>query len=188
MGNTGLWRRGGGLVLFLALVSGIGACEDEATNPAGLAEEGIPDLEALEPGIHTVFLAPSLTSAHRGEPLSMSVHLLGVGIEEEIASYQGEIRYDSGKVQIGTIGVPDGLMAVWNQVEEGLIRFAGVAIEGLSTSPILLFELTSDGPVHPSDFEVEIEEIIASEGFKDLTGNASSAKEPVITSQLAFEK
>jgi len=172
-----------GLAL-LAVVLALSACEDDPAKPHALTGDGDPVvLKDLPPGIYPVFSAPGWTSRKPGVPIHTSVRLIGVKMDEKIASYQGELRYDPKTVTIKDVQVPNGLMAVWNETEPGVIRFAGVSVEGLAEVPILLFDIESDGPIRAADFRVRLEEVVAAKDFANLTDAVAKQDAPVLTGE-----
>jgi hypothetical protein len=180
MARTSKSRRYLGLALLPAVVA-LSACKDDLAKPLDrLGDQDPAVLKDLPPGIYPVFSALGWTTEKRGGPFHTSVYLIPVKIAEEIGSYQGELQYDPNSVSINDVQVPPGLMAVWNEVAPGVIRFAGISVEGLAKSPILLFDVDSDGPIRATHFKVRVEEVVAAREFVNLTGEVATQEAPIL--------
>lgn len=168
-----LW---GTLIVTAIAVLGCDRQPMESLSPV----RGEPEGEAAyEPGIHPLLSAPGWSSL-AGGPLLVRLELKSVEVPGSIASYEGTLRYNAEKIQLNRASVPEGLTGVFNEIEPGMIRFAGVSLDGMGGLPILLLEVESDIPISPEDFQVELQEIIGSEGFNDLTDRVVPRSHPVL--------
>lgn len=170
-----------GVALFLVALGGAG-CDEGPLAPG--AEEAAPVLRVLEPGIHSVLSVPAWKPMDEGgAQLSIRLYLKMVDVEGEIASYQGEFQFNTGVVEVLEVRVPEGLMGVWHESEAGVIRFAGLSLGGLADTPVLIIEIESKRAVRQEDFLVTLEEVVAVDGFQDLTESVVNREAPVLTTE-----
>lgn len=151
---------------LLALVVAGSACKDDPASPDGPLA---PDGDELKPGIHTLLALPATDQWVAAKEYEVRLHLKAVDIEGEVSSFQGELRYDHGVIEIVEAGFPDGLMGAWNETRPGVMRFAAVSLESVDARPALELVVTSTRPVRSGDFTVVLEEVIATEAFENLT-------------------
>lgn len=161
--------------VVLALV----ACEDDVTAPLSA---GLPiELQQLEQGIHPVLSIPALDRTGGGALVEIYVHLRSVGVEGPVASYQGEFRFDPDALSVVEGRFPEGLLGAWNEVEPGLIRFAGISLEGLGDGVALTLTVDTHRALAARDFQINIEEVVRAEGFTDLTDQVVRRDAPILT-------
>lgn len=134
------------------------------TDVVGSRNQPAPAEEVLAPGIHPVLVL----TGQRGGRATLELHLRRVQVEGRIASFQGELKYDAGALALAAAGVPEGITGIWNEVEKGTIRFAGISVEGIEDGAVLSLEFTARGEVGAGHFELAMEELVASAGFADL--------------------
>lgn len=157
------------------------ACQDEMTAPGGLSD--LPaELQGLEAGIHPVLSIPGLAQAGAGQLLEINLHFREVDVDQPVSSYQGEFIFDPGALKIVEGSFPDGLLGAWNEVEPGRIRFAGVKLDGLGEGVALTLLVETQRALSPGDFRIDMEEIVASEGFTDITDRVVRRDAPILTS------
>ena len=117
-----------------------------------------------EPGIHPVLVVTGESAAGA----TLELYLERVQVAEEVASVQGELRFDPTRVRVTAGQVPRGMTGAWNQAGPGRIRFAGIAPEGIGPGPVLALTLAVRQPVAAETFELTIQELFSA-SFADLT-------------------
>lgn len=156
------------LVLSLALVAG---CKD-AVQPQ---EPNV--LEGLGPGIHPVVVVAS----RGGGSASVELQLRRVQTSATVASYQGELEYDARALKLTGAELPKGVMGAWNETSPGKVRFAGAVLEGLADGPVLVLHFTTSGSIRGDGFRVKLEEVVATEGFTDLSPQVVAREQPLFS-------
>ena len=175
------WIRTGAVV---ALVAFAGACDDD---PVQVPEAGgLPadELEGLAKGLHPVVSVPGLGSWSQGSPTTIRLHLQAVDVPGTVQSYQGELRYDPDRLQVREAAFPDGFLGAWNVVEPGVLRFAGVTLEGVDVRPVVELTVTAAQRPSATDFQVVLEEVVGSDAdgtFQDLTPQVVTRSNPLFT-------
>lgn len=155
------------------------ACQDEVTAPLS---SGLPiELQRLEQGIHPVLSIPALDRTGGGELVEIHLHLRSVDVEGPVASYQGEFRFDPDALSVIEGRFPEGLLGAWNEVEPGLVRFAGVSLEGLGEGAALTLTVETHRSLAAGDFQINVEEVVMAEGFTDLTDQVVRRDVPILT-------
>lgn len=167
------------LALSLLFLVGLSvACRDDVIDPGQApVTQSIDD---LPPGIHPVLSIPGLGDAAPGSTLEIHLHLVAVEVEGDIASYQGEFRYDPEVLNVTGAAFPDGILGAWNEVSSGVIRLAGITPEGVGSEAATMFTATVLRRPSADDFEVELEEIVTGT-FEDLSEEVSARPAPVLT-------
>lgn len=155
------------LASTVAMLTWAAGCRDEVMGP-GTASP-LAELADLGPGIHPVLAIPGLETAAPSQIKRVRVHLVEVAQEERVASWQGVLRYDPEVLEVldGTFG--DGLVGAWHVVEPGVLRFAGIAIEGLRGGAALDLTVRAARVPAARDLLVVVEEVVGAEGFVKLT-------------------
>lgn len=97
-----------------------------------------------------------------------------VEMPEQIASYQGEITYDRAAMRLVRAEVPAGLTGMFNEVEPGRIRFAGVKVEGVGDGPVLVLHVAPSRPLAAEQFRVSVTEV-SSAALVDLTPRVAAS-------------
>ena len=152
------WTRGAAaLLLGVALA----ACERQ---PAAVPVETDP-FAGLGPGIHPVLVV----AAQDAESARVELYLKRVEVSEQVASYQGELRYDVGRMKLSAAELPSGVAGVWNEVEPGRVRFAAAAPGGVGDAPALTLRFAPQGRIERTAFTLNMEEVVASQAFANIT-------------------
>lgn len=138
----------------LALV--ISACSDEDKDLPG-------EPQFTEPGIHPVLIV----AAQNANSATMQLQLKRVAVAEKIASFQGEISYDTTQMRLTDASVPSQITGAWNEVRPGTIRFTGLAVSGLDSGAVLNLQFSATRPVRVDALSLKMEEIVADD-FADL--------------------
>jgi hypothetical protein len=167
------------LVLPFVLVASAACEDDEVTAP--LSTDLPSELVNLAQGIHPVLSIPELGRTGGGELVEIRIHVHSVNVEGDVASYQGEFRFDPEALSIVEGEFPEGLLGAWNEIEPGLIRFAGVTLEGLGEGVALTLVAETHRALTAPDFEIDLEELVSSEGFTDLTDQVVGRDTPILT-------
>lgn len=170
-----LLRAACGVVL---LATALGACHDVPTvpGPGGVP----PELRGLPPGIHPVLTLPA--GAPRPQEITrIRLHLYQVGQQDRIASWQGVIHYDPEAVEVVDGAFAEGLMGAWNVVEPGVLRFAGISLEGVGNAAAVELTVKALRHLRASDFRVELEEVVSTAAFTDVTETVSTAPAPLLS-------
>jgi hypothetical protein len=116
------------------------------------------------PGIHPVVVVASQT----GGEAKLELRLERVAVVSKIASYQGELTYDRAALQLKSASIPAGITGAWNEVRPGVLRFTGVAVDGVPDGAVLAMTFAASAPVEAKAITLKMEELVASEGFADL--------------------
>ncbi|HEY0026082.1 MAG TPA: dockerin type I repeat-containing protein [Longimicrobium sp.] len=146
--RRGRYSRARRLAAALAAALALGSCAD-----------------AMVPGLHdrdgwAMQLSPA-TRAELESPRARTLELrfdAGDG-PERVQSFQGEIRFDAARYRVAEVTAPGGVSLAWHSPAAGRIRFAGVAVDGIQgTGLVVRFE---DGAsFRAADFQLSIEEAI----------------------------
>lgn len=153
----------------LALVLG---CAEAPT-----AVDGGDDLTRLPPGIHPVLV---VTEQGGGEA-SVTLQLKRVQVQQQVASYQGELTYDAAALTLRDAAVPAGISGMWHEPEQGRIRFAGAAVDGLGEGAVLTLRFATRERVEAADFSIGMEELVSTESFGSLTAQVQPRERPLLT-------
>lgn len=153
-------------LLAFALVLG---CADAGPN------SGTGPLPTLtDPGFYPLL---SAQAAAAGETeVRLSLRQVPGGIE--LASVQGEIRYDAAVLKLTRATLPAGVEGDAFEVSPGYVRFVGTMLEGVTEAPLL--NLVFTGQPKREMFTVLFEEVTGGAEFDDLTATVRS-------NQLLFE-
>jgi hypothetical protein len=164
------WTRGAAaLLLGVALA----ACERQ---PAASQVPQPDPLAGLGPGIHPVLVVDA-----RADSARVELHLRRVQVSARVASYQGELRYDPATLTLAGAQLPGGVAGAWNEVAPGRVRFAAAASAGVGDGAVLTLRFAAaTAPVRES-FQLVMEEVVASEGFADLTEQVSARMHPLFS-------
>jgi hypothetical protein len=138
----------------LALV--ISGCSDEDRDLPG-------EPQFTEPGIHPVLVV----AAQNASSATMQLQLKRVAVAEKIASFQGEISYDTTQMRLTDASVPARITGAWNEVRPGTIRFTGLAVSGIDSGAVLNLQFSATKPVTIESLSLRMEEIVAGD-FADL--------------------
>jgi hypothetical protein len=165
--KRGAWTRG---ATALALGVALAACERQP------AASQTPDpLAGLGPGIHPVLVVAPAEGGARVE-----LHLRRVQVQGQVASYQGELRYDAAALRLAGAQLPAGVAGAWNEVQPGVVRFAGAAPAGLPDGAVLTLRFAASSPPVRESFELAMEEVVAHD-FANLTQSVSRAEHPLFS-------
>lgn len=157
------WRAATAAVVVFAAVAL--ACADTTTPDDG---GGFPD--NLSAGLYPLVNVPVETSAS----VQVDLYLKRVQVAEDVASYQGELTYDTGALTLDHTDLPAGMIGETNEVQPGRVRFAGAALEGVGEAPILTLRFTRKGDVRRESFGVTFEEVGAAGTFASLLGRVTN--------------
>jgi len=152
----------------LLLGAALAGCERQ---PAAVPVEPDP-WEELGPGIHPVLVVDGKDE----QGTRVELHFRRVQVTEAVASWQGELRYAAGRMSLAGAELPAGVTGAWNEVEPGRIRFAGIALAGAGDGAVLTFRFKPTGEITADAFTLAMEEVVATEGFANLT--ARVVKQP----------
>jgi hypothetical protein len=117
-----------------------------------------------EPGIHPVFVVSSQSAT----AATVQLQLKRVAVTERIASFQGEIAYDTTQLHLTNAAVPAQITGAWNEVHRGTVRFTGLSVSGIDSGAVLTLQFTSTKPVTAESFSLAIEEIVGADDFANL--------------------
>lgn len=152
----------------LVLGAGLSACDAPmASPPPGPSPE-------LGPGIHPVLVVES----QRDGRAVLQLHFERVDVAADIASLQGELRYDAQRMTLEEATFRPGLAGAWHQGEPGRIRFAAATLDGLGEAPALTLTFAAAAGVRATDFAVAMEELVARETFAPLTAQVVPYEHP----------
>lgn len=169
--NTTNWLARGALALAMGM-GALAGCER-----AGETTAVEPPVE-LAPGIHPAVVL----GARAGDTVRAELRLHQVQMSARVSSFQGELAYDAGELELAGAELPRGLMVAWNEVERGKIRFAGATTEGLGGEPMLVLRFVPRAVVSAALFELRMEEIVAeAEGFQDVTARVVARERPLFS-------
>ncbi|HEX8395786.1 MAG TPA: hypothetical protein VF665_25760 [Longimicrobium sp.] len=155
--------RGVRLAAALVLGTALAGCGDLlGTEKKG--EPAEPAITFTEPGIYPVLVVAQQTA----DSARLELHLKRVAVTERVASVQGELKFDATKLALGAVTVGDGITGATNETTAGTLRFAGVATAGIDGGAVLTLSFATRAPVAAEAFELNVEEIIASEDFVNL--------------------
>lgn len=169
------------LTLLLLPLCALLACHDDLVEPdqPALPEE----ISTLPPGIHPVLSIPGLDAVGPGTSFVLRVHLFAVGLDDPVASYQGELHFDPDALEIQGGSVPDGILGAWNLTDPGVIRFAGATLEGVGDRPVVELDARAKRRLRAQDFTVTLEEVVAADGFRALTAQVTNGA-PILTDAI----
>lgn len=166
MKSIGWSRRSTALLLGVALA----ACDGQPVAP-----QTANPLAGMGPGIHPVLVvAPAEGGAQ------VELHLRKVQVEAQVASYQGELRYDAGAMRLSGAQLPPGVVGAWNEVQPGRVRFAAVAPSGVGEGPVLTLRFAAAAQPGRESFGLMMEEVVAHD-FADLTDRVSRPLHPLLS-------
>ncbi|WP_331056369.1 hypothetical protein [Longimicrobium sp.] len=123
-----------------------------------------PPAAAQEPGIYPVLFVTGETAAGA----TVELHLKRVGVDDRIASFQGELVYDPARLTVSAGQIPQGITGSWHQARPGTLRFAGVALAGIDAGPVLTLTVAATRPLAADDFALTLEEVVSATGFRNL--------------------
>jgi hypothetical protein len=168
---------------FIALTSVLVlvGCSDELATPTDVILAEL-DVSRLPPGVHAVITVPGLRI--EGGGTTARLHLIPIGGEYEVASFQGELEWSPDEFEITEVEQFENILVAWNLVRPGLIRFAGVAVEGIGVEPFLRLNIETSGKLSSEMFEIRIEELIKADGFEDLLPEYASGSHPTLARSL----
>lgn len=155
MNGRGRWTA------LAALALALGACNDLPSE--GKTSEQPPVLRFDEPGIYPVLVV----AGQEGDAATVELHLKRVDVTDEVASFQGELTYDAARMTVTGTEIPAGITGAFNETEPGVLRFAGVSLDGIERGAVLRLQLRAAAPVTADAFELRMQEIVA-ETFQDL--------------------
>ena len=129
----------------------------------------------LPKGIH-----PVLVTSQQGGEATVELHLRRVDVTEHVAGVQGELTFDASRLALEGAEFQAGSSGMWNPVADGRVRFAGVAVDGFSDTPVLTMHF--QGSVRDAEraFGVKVEEITALEGFANQTSLVVAGARPLL--------
>lgn len=171
--NTKRWMARARIATVVLGVGTLAGCDDLF----GSQKKEAPVQEVIAPGIHPVLVVVSQS----GGEATVELHLKRVEVTERIASFQGELRYDAGKLALRESGVPQGITGASNEVEKGRLRFAGISVEGIEAGAVLRLTFSTTESVRAEHFELKMEELIANQGFQDLAPRIQMGARPTLS-------
>lgn len=159
------------MIAGAVLAVGLAGCE-----PASPVAPQPPE-EPVAPGIHPTLVV----AAQTGDSAVVELYLRRVQVPDEVASYQGELRYDATRLHLSAAAFPAGAAGVWNEVEPGRLRFAGAAPGGVGDAAVLTLRFARSGPVEAAGFTVAMEEVVAQAAFTPLTSRVVARPHPYLS-------
>jgi hypothetical protein len=159
----------------------LSACDEDLKTPTGFDQTEL-DVSLLAPGVHAVITMPDLRL--EGGPTEARLHLIPVGIESGIGSFQGELEWDPERVRVIPGDSPGGIMVAWNLVRPGLIRFAGASVTGVGLEPILEFTVDAQQEVSAEMFSIRVEELVGSSEFTNVLPQFVRRPHPALVESL----
>lgn len=164
-------------LLPLALLV-LGACGDTISNARPGTE---PPAEQGPPGITPQMVVVSESA----DVATVELRLRRVGVTQPIASVQGVLTYDDRALDLAGAETGAGVTGAWNEVRPGVIRFSGVALGGLGDAAVVRLRFSAAAAVRAEQFSVTLEEVIAAEGFENLTTRAAAPGQPDLAREVA---
>lgn len=146
----------------LALGTALAGCGDLLGTENRKPDE--PGITFDEPGIYPVLVVARQTA----DSATLELHLKRVRVTERVASFQGELTFNAATLALGGVRVADGITGATNERKAGTLRFAGVATSGIDGSQVLSLSFATHAPVTAESFELNVEEIVASDDFMNL--------------------
>ena len=164
------WRAATAAVVVFAAVAV--ACSDMTTPEDG---GGMPDdlVADIYPLISVPVETPSATQ--------VDLYLKRVQVADDVASYQGELTYDTDVLTLDHTDLPAGMIGETNEVSPGRVRFAGASLDGVGEAPILTLRFTRKGTIRRETFGVTFEEVGGAGTYASLLSRVSGGT-PYFTS------
>lgn len=157
----------------LVLGASLAGCAVDAVGPR---TGGGGPLATLEPGIHPVLIVEGGASSPETR---VEVHLRRVKVDEEVASYQGELGYDAAAMTLSGAEFAAGMTGMWNEVSPGRLRFAAVVLEGVGQAPVLVLRFAPREELRAESFTLAMEEVVARETYTNLTARVVGRQHPL---------
>jgi hypothetical protein len=108
-----------------------------------------------------------VVAAQTASSATMQLQFKRVAVAEKIASFQGEISYDTTEMRLTDASVPSRITGAWNEVRPGTIRFTGLAVSGIDSGAVLNLQFSVRKPLAAEALSLKMEEIVADD-FADL--------------------
>lgn len=162
--------------IFLALVG----CRDVLSSQGGEKKtppEPDPGTETRGPGIHPVLVV----TRQDADSATVELRLERVQVTAKVASFQGELVYGTEALTLGRAAVAQGITGASNETQPGTVRFAGVAMDGLEDGPVLTLRFATRRAPKAEDFRLSVEELVATEEFRNVTSLVPRATHPTLT-------
>ena len=109
-----------------------------------------------EPGLY-----PSLGVMMSDDAVVTHLSLTQVGSAFDLASYQGELRYDVKALHLVEASFPAHVGGAVFEVSPGRLRFVGTADAGLGSAPLLTVRFGAAGAIERGMVNVQLEEVTA---------------------------
>jgi hypothetical protein len=158
--------RGAGLALLV--LAGVACSEAEG--------KGSPVEPEFGQGIHPVLVVTPLAANES----RVELVLRRVDVTEQVASVQGELTYDVGRMRLQSVEIPQGIVGAWNEVAPGRIRFAGLKVDGLGDGAVLALRVQASAPLAAGAFGVTLSELTEASTLGNITARAARAEHPAL--------
>ena len=168
-----------GMIAVLTLA----ACDDGHLSTA--ATDPGPE---LDPGVYAVVSDDPVT--HPSGARSFRVRILAIGVEGPVASIQGDLRTTSGLV-VEEVRFGPGMAGDWH-ADEGAVRFAGIAVDGLPEEPAMVVRVAPgpgvswDRSISAGDIAVGLTEVVTAASYRDVASQGR-VEQLVLTESEARE-
>lgn len=110
----------------------------------------------------------------------MAVHLRRKGLDQQIASYGGELSYDPARMELRSATVPGEIVGLAHEPERGHVRFAGVKVGGIGETAVLLLVVSPRGRLTADAFGVQVTEVAEASSFRSLLPLVIAAAPPIL--------
>jgi hypothetical protein len=147
------------VIVALALLVG---CKDAPEGTATAIEIATP----TEPGLY-----PSLMVRESAAATFVDLSLAQVPNAVDLASYQGELRYDASRLSFEQATFPERVTGAAFELSPGRLRFVGTANAPTGAFPLLHLRFRAGGKVTPGTVDVAFEEVTAAADLADLTAS-----------------
>lgn len=146
---------------LLLLAPLFAACKDATATP----KPPVDPTSELGTGIHPIIVAdePGPTTSY------VSLQLRPIRLDATVAAYAGELTYDAQKLELTGAQFPTGVTGAWHLVSPGVVRFAGVTVDGTDADGTALdLRYVRRGAIDASTFSVKVGELVGIGTLDDL--------------------
>lgn len=145
---------------------------------AACSDTGAPNRDGALPTLTDAGFYPLLSaSAPSADATMVTLSLKQVPGGIELASVQGELRFDATMLQMERAMLPEGVEGDAHEVSPGHVRFVGTLVHGATEPPLLHLEFRGrekSVTVAREMFSVHFEEVTGGSDFADLTPTVRS--------------
>jgi hypothetical protein len=163
---------------FLPALLGILILASSCTDAVAPETPPVDPFAELRPGIYPTLVV--LEAA--GDTATLGVEIRSVGEARAVSSVQLVLSFDPSSLTLLGAVPRSGLVGAWSELEPGRIRLAAASLNPLGSGPVLTLHALASAPLDESRFSMEVEELVATDGFHDLTPEVPSRAHPVFCS------